>query len=297
MRSKFKNFFCYDLETGGFSSEINPITEFAGVIVDNQNLEIQDQLTFLIKPYLDLSHIEHDAKKEAKTIFNNLSKTDQDTKIKSVEYMGNKLTLKTIDPLIEDIEDFLEFLDDRIEDKKGLFFTYDEYLEMLNGEYSNVFEIYFRQAYNPSALETTHIDIDMLLNEGIEISEAATRIKEFLAKHTVGNSKPIATGHNIIDFDNPFMKNLFAKNGFDFEKCINSFMLDTYDLAQIRWFDAPAFNLGSCANELGLTLKEAHRALADATANAKVLIKMLKSLRGEGDQKSTYQRRRYKLNF
>jgi DNA polymerase III alpha subunit (gram-positive type) len=118
-----------------------------------------------------------------------------------------------------------------------------------------------------------------------------------ITRHTVGNNKPILAGHNIKGFDNPFFEKLFISNKADIWKVVNKFMIDTLEWARIRWFEAPAFNLGVCANALGLTLKEAHRALPDTIANAKFLILLIQSMRGEGSQESTYERRKLKFNF
>ena len=74
-------------------------------------------------------------------------------------------------------------------------------------------------------------------------------------------------------------------------------MIDTLEWARLRFTEISSFSLGVCANEVGLTLKEAHRALPDTVANAKFLIKLLKSMRGEGSQETKYVRRKFNFNF
>jgi len=77
----------------------------------------------------------------------------------------------------------------------------------------------------------------------------------------------------------------------------NSLVLDTLELARLKWFDLTSYNLGTVANELGFTLKDAHRALPDTIANAKVLLKMLEHLRGFGAEKKEYKKRKFDFNI
>ena len=93
------------------------------------------------------------------------------------------------------------------------------------------------------------------------------------------------------------MEKLFEENGEDFFDCINEKIIDTLKEARIKWYELPGFNLGTCANEVGLTLKGAHRALPDTIVNAKFLVKMLKNLRGEGQGAKEYKKRKFKLQF
>ena len=46
----FPNIMVFDLETGGFSKDKNPIIEFAGIVLDSELSEI-DRLEFVILPY------------------------------------------------------------------------------------------------------------------------------------------------------------------------------------------------------------------------------------------------------
>lgn len=300
MQSPLKKIIVFDLETGGFNYKFNPITEFAGVVLENDTLEIIEEKSVLIKPYLDLSHIEINAKTEAKALFESLKKKDEDTKIQTLKYNNQNITLKTISSLVEDIEQiFLPFLEKRVllKGDSGYIFTYEEYLQELDKEHGKVIELYFSRAYNPQALEITGLSIEMLLKNGLKKEEAFKQIKNLFRKHVVGNSRPVIAGHKIITFDKDFMVKLFKDFKQDFNKEINEVKIDTLQWSHLKWFEMANFQLGTCANEVGLTLKEAHRALADTVANAKFLIKMLKSLRGEGDQKSKYRRRKYKLNY
>jgi len=299
MQSPLRKIAVYDLETGGFDYKVNSITEIAGVIVDLDTLQIIEEFSVVILPYMDLKSNLDDSNKEAKRLFNLLASPGEEGKVKSLQYNGKQITLKSLDELIRDIETFSTYLASRKVDKKIVdkIFSYDEYLELRKTDLKNIAEIYFNCCYNPQALEATHISIDLLLKEGVPYKEACERFKNLLTSHSVGTNKPILAGHNIKSFDMPFTDKIFLDSGYELTKLINSFIIDTLEWVRLRWPELSSYSLGVCANTLGLTLKEAHRALPDTIANAKVLIALLKSMRGEGSQESTYVRRKFDFNY
>ena len=292
MQSPFKRIIVYDLETGGLQWKYNQITEVAAVVIDTETLEVVEEFTLMLKPRLDLSHREEEPLKEAKLIFNALASKDAETNVKTLQYGSEGITLKTLEGMAEDIKAFYIFLKEY-----GNIFTYEQYLDLLDTEFGDIAKVYFDRTYNPEALAVTHMSIKMLVEGGVEYNEFTGAFEELIERHTVGNSKPIIAGHNIKGFDNDFIVRMLLDSKVDLWKKVNPFMIDTLEWARMRWFELPSFSLGVCANAIGLTLKEAHRALADTQANAKFLIKMLQNLRGEGSQESTYKRRKYKFNF
>tara|TARA_R110002020_G_scaffold392352_1_gene602613 strand:+ start:2692 stop:3579 length:888 start_codon:yes stop_codon:yes gene_type:complete len=295
MKSPYKRAVVFDLETGGFSEKYNGITEIAMVAIDMESLEIIEEFSTLIKPRLDLTNREDDVNKEAKALFKMLKVKDEDSGLNILRFKDHDITLKNLEPLEDAIDVFYLYLD-----TKGIdVIEYDHLIELeKNPDYSDIVKIYFDKCYNPQALEATHIPRELFETEGIEYQEAFKLIKEFFDIYKVGNSKPILSGHNIKKFDNPFMEVLFNNNNEDFYKYIDDTqMFDTLEIARIKWFEMPSYALGVVANELGITLRDAHRALPDTVANAKVLIKMLKHLRGEGGSKSSYVRKKYTYNF
>lgn len=303
MDSPLRKIITFDLETGGLNSKTNPITEMAGVVIDTETLNIIEEFSVMFLPYMDLRNNLDEPIKEAKRLFNELAIPGSEGNVKSLLYVGKEITLKSLNILADDIEIFNEYLVEREVEKRklkqsGMMFTYDEYLELLDTDYKDIATLYFNSCYNPQALEATHMSIELLLKEGIPWQEATLQIKELILRHTVGTYKPIIAGHNIKGFDNPFMEKIFFDCGLDFFKLVNNFMIDTLEWARLRWFSASAFSLGVCCNALGLTLKEAHRALPDTIANAKFLIKLLESMRDEGQVTgTTYVREKFDMNF
>lgn len=293
MQSPLRTIIVYDLETGGLDFETNPITEMAMVAVNLETLEIIDELSIVFLPRMDLRNYLEDSIKEAKAIFNDVATKDEATGIKTLFYKGQSVTPKTINSLSEDIEKFREYLNT----KTNSIIDTNQYFELQKTEFADISTLYLNRSYNQQALDVTHMSLEMLLDEGVEFKEGFEKVLGFIKKHTGGNNKPIVAGHNIKSFDNKFMLKLFTDNKDDFNKHINSFMIDSLEWVRLRWSEMPSYSLGVCANALGLTLKEAHRALPDTIANAKLIIKLLKSLRGEGTKENVYVRPKFDFNF
>jgi len=300
MKSPYKKIIVYDLETGGLKSKYNSITEAAFVCIDLENLQIVDEMSIMILPYLDLRNKEECSTAEAKELYKQVSEKDPELGTKVLTYKDQKLNLQNLSTLPEDIESLEAFLKKFTDYESGYEIVDHETIEKLvNGEaYGNIAELFFDKSYTKGAFEATHMSKQLLINEGVDRHIAATQIQEFFTKHTTGNSKPVLAGHNIEKFDNPFLESFLQLHNIPFNSIINQTeMIDTLRWARLRWFDMPSFALGVVANELNVTLKGAHRALPDTVANAKVLIKMLQSFRGEGVQKTTYTRRKLSMNF
>ena len=293
MQSPYKKIVVYDLETGGFSSKYQSITEIAMVVIDLENLQIVDKMSYMISPLIDLSQSEKDMKKEAKAIFKAVAMPDPETNIKTLTFNGSKVTLKTLDEMVEYLEEFWA----EVVPKYGILLDWKAQKEIIDEEFDDVMNLYFDYKYNPQALEATKIPKELIIEEGIDYREVHKHVVEFLEKQTVGNSKPIIAGHNIKDFDNPFMDVFFKQCQDDFDKHINKKIIDTLEEARMKWYELPNYTLSTCANEVGLTLKNAHRALPDTIANAEFLVEVLKNLRGEGKGETKYVRRKYKFNF
>lgn len=308
MISPYKRVLVYDLETGGLNVEHNSITELAIVAVNLETLEIVDEFSVMLLPRLDLSSREEEPLKEAKVLFKLLKVKDAESNLNILEYKGHQITLKNLQPLVDDIELFYNWIEDNGE------IIELEQIRLLeqNPTLKYITSIFFDKCYNPQALEITHISRAMLEAEGVSYEEAFNGTVEMLKKHTIGNSKPIMAGHNIgtlcrrivkgkikgpDGFDNPYMEKFFENNKADWFDMINDKIIDTLKEARMRWYELSGYSLGVCANEVGLTIKEAHRALPDTIGNAKFYIKLLQNLRGEGTTETTYVREKYEFNF
>lgn len=297
MITPYKKIIVYDLETGGLDNNINSITEIAMVVIDMENLEIVDEFSVMISPYADLSYIKNNesGRAESKRIFKNLSIIDNGKKV--LNFRNENLQVLEISKIEEELQDFKTLLD-KNSYSKGLL-KYSDIITLLKDESaSDAMKLYLNQTYNPQALDATKISLNLLVKEGIDIEKAFKQSLDFIKKHTIGNSKPLIAGHNIIKFDNLFLEKFFKQNDEEMFKYFSDrIIIDTIDWARLRWFDTPNYTLGTCCNQLDITLKSAHRALPDTIANAKFLAKMLKSFRGEGSQETMYIRKKFNLNI
>ena len=293
MKSAYQKAIVYDSETGGLKKEFNSLTELAFVAIDMETLEAVDEMEVMILPYLDLSTMEEDPLKEAKTLHKYLSVKDETTGKKLLTYGNGKLSIRDLESLSHDIELFKKlYLVDRT------IIDYPLLVSIEETDLKPLALLLFDKCYNPGAFAATGINRQMLLDEGIERGLAQKKVEAFFLKHSEGNSKPILSGHNIRKFDNPFMEKFFTLYNKDFNNFINATqMIDTLEWARLKWFNMPSYALGVVSNELGITLKDAHRAINDTRGNAKLFIKMMQHLRGQGSEKSNYKRRKFSMNF
>lgn len=152
--------------------------------------------------------------------------------------------------------------------------------------------------YTDDAYEVTKLSVEELEKSGIPSDVAAANIEGFLKKHTRENSQPILCGHNIKKFDNEFLIKFMKDHGYSLEKLTDlSECVDTLKEAQKMFYELPNYSLGTCSYEVGMTIKEAHRALPDTVANANFAITIFKNMRGEGQGGANYVRRQYNFNF
>lgn len=116
----------------------------------------------------------------------------------------------------------------------------------------------------PRIARITGITDEMVRNEP-SIDQVIRLFYEF-----VGDS--VLVGHNIKSCDIPYINRTASRNGFAFE---NTFF-DTYCYArQYRKTQGwESLKLGYLSNQFGITLKDAHRAWADAEANVGVYFKL-----------------------
>lgn len=136
--------------------------------------------------------------------------------------------------------------------------------------------------YQEEAAKVSGITKQMLEKEGQEISQVFREICDFLKKYKKGNKLPIFVGHNLRNFDADFMIGLFEMFKTDISKFVDEDLEDTMEWMRKKFVEAPSFNLASCTQMANIDHVQAHRALPDTIATAKLWIYLLKCLRGEG---------------
>lgn len=147
--------------------------------------------------------------------------------------------------------------------------------------------------YTDAAMRIHGISIVELEIKGKELKAVGKEVVQYLkdCKLPGRNGKPILAGHNIIGFDIPYTDTHFGWYNINWLKETNPFKLDTLDMARLIWPktikddpQSPVKNhkLGTCAQAMGVSISNAHRASDDVDANAKMAIEMLNRMRGNG---------------
>lgn len=108
--------------------------------------------------------------------------------------------------------------------------------------------------------------------------DTAEEIEEF-----IGNS--IISGHNL-SFDEGFLRYEFIRNGFE---PLSNLNVCTLKLSRKVFPSLKSKSLASVSEHLGIINRDSHRALSDAEATAKILIKLIKKLSRENGVKTLQQ--------
>ena len=295
MKSSYKKAIVYDLETGGLKKEYCSVTEIAAVAVDLETLEIIDETEMIIKPYLDLRVVPENALKAAKVLYKEVSEKEPESGKNLLAFKGELLSINNLNDVVDDVVLFWE----RVKKLKIKFLEGGQLEEFLtSSDLGDITNLYFELAYNSGAFAVNKMNKQMLEETGVCRLEAIKKFGAFMMEHKVGNNKPLLSGHNIKRFDNPILEKFLLMSKVKLESLVNDCeTLDTLELVKLRFTDISGYSLSETANALGIVLKDAHRALPDTIANAKLLISLLKSLRGEGAQSETYERRKYSMNY
>lgn len=153
--------------------------------------------------------------------------------------------------------------------------------------------------YEDKALEYSAITMDMLYNQGEEISSVARGVIDFIAQNTPKVSrgmKPFLIGQNV-EFDKGFFMQLMEYAGLvkevskylrgseDFYGHWQPLVLDTILLGQLALCTRPSINsykLELMCENLGIELDDAHDADADVSATTNVVAVLTQRMRSVG---------------
>lgn len=157
-------------------------------------------------------------------------------------------------------------------------------------EYNEIISPYKEDCeYSPGAESVHGLSKKYLEENGLDVKEVYKGVKSFMKTYANPKIGTILAGHNFQLFDVPFFEGLFNFHGdnlWDYVK----FIEDTMKLGWYRAIEQENYKLGTCCTKEGVELVDAHRALTDTRANAKLFMKYIELLRGNGGgqvQKST----------
>ncbi|MBK9099210.1 MAG: GIY-YIG nuclease family protein [bacterium] len=121
-----------------------------------------------------------------------------------------------------------------------------------------------------------------IANSDVEYSpgfyDTAEEIEELIGNSIIG-------GHNL-SFDEGFLRYEFIRNGFE---PLSNLNVCTLKLSRKVFPSLKSKSLASVSEHLGIVNKDSHRALSDAEATAKILIKLIKKLSKEKGIKTLQQ--------
>lgn len=138
---------------------------------------------------------------------------------------------------------------------------------------------------NQGALDANGITREQIKN-GRDPKEVAKELKDYFKKLHKTASKIIICGHNL-DFDIPFITDFLEEQGIDLSKLVSDkHTFDTMWRSREVWIESENYKLGTCCKNAGVTLVDAHRALADTRATKGLVKYILQNSRGEGSSAS-----------
>jgi len=135
--------------------------------------------------------------------------------------------------------------------------------------------------YDKGAEIASGISRQMCEERGMNLVVAVREMIVILKKYKIGASLPVMLGHNFLKFDAEFMINMFQFCKEDLFKYVCADAEDTIKWSRLCWTESNNYKLGTCAQNAGITLKDAHRAGTDTEATALLWIHFMKSLRGQ----------------
>lgn len=158
------------------------------------------------------------------------------------------------------------------------------------GRYESVIQQFSRrddivQEYTQRAFDVNGLSIRKLQN-GKPADQVAKETAEFAKEFKSKAKKPILSGHNINSFDIPRLDDYLYQFKIDASKIFHNETIDTLDWAKYKWAGVEEYekhNLPVCCERANIRLVDAHSAMPDTEANAKLLVSFLKSLRGDGE--------------
>ena len=138
--------------------------------------------------------------------------------------------------------------------------------------------------YTKEAAAVCGMDRDFCEKNGLEMKDVFKEFLAFTKQFTKGRKKPILVGHNIQQFDLEFIINFFKLNKNDASKFYNEYVADTLDYSRLKWPNSINYKLATCCQNANITLANAHKALIDTIATAKLWSYFVKCLRSESTE-------------
>jgi len=151
--------------------------------------------------------------------------------------------------------------------------------------------------YSKGAEIASGISKQMVEEQGENLEEVFKKILLFFKDCKTDSRLPVIFGHNFIKFDSAFMVNMFEYFKTDITKYLNPEAEDTLKWSRFMWKESVNYKLGTCCQNAGITLQDAHRAMSDTQATAELFIYFMKNLRGENFNKKEIGTKKFRESF
>jgi DNA polymerase III alpha subunit (gram-positive type) len=149
-------------------------------------------------------------------------------------------------------------------------------------EYSSIIAPYGTYVIQPQALQANGLTMEQI-NGGKDSKIVLEEMISYFKSLKSGKEKPILIGHNLDAFDLNFLDEFFRFHKKDISEYVNSkFTVDTLWWSRLCWKESVNYQLGSCCENAGVTLVNAHRADTDTNATKQLVKHFIKNLRGQG---------------
>jgi DNA polymerase III epsilon subunit-like protein len=136
----------------------------------------------------------------------------------------------------------------------------------------------------------------MVEEQGLELEVVHKAVQSVLKKYKFGSKLPTVVFHNM-KFDIPFLVNMFEFCKDDFTKYVKDEPEDTLKWSRMCWQESVNYKLGTCCLNAGVTLVDAHRALSDSLATARLWIYFQNNLRGNNKSASSTPIKKFRDTF
>lgn len=135
--------------------------------------------------------------------------------------------------------------------------------------------------YEQQAIDVHGITEEIQNSKGVSLKELYKKWLELFKKYKNPRQLCTLSGHNIVGYDVPFIRNMFEYMEDDLDKYVK-FYIDTMQIAHMAALEQQDYKLHTCCDSFNIDLVNAHRALDDTKANAYLFIEFVKRLRGTG---------------
>lgn len=163
-------------------------------------------------------------------------------------------------------------------------------------EYTSIVAPYGEYEITSQALQANGLTMEQI-KSGKDSIIVVQELELFLKSLKVGREKPILCGHNIDKFDLEFLDEFFSFHKKSISDLVNNtFTIDSLWWSRITWKESINYQLGSCCENAGISLIDAHRAGSDTKANKELVKSFIKSLRGQG-QINEVKEQRFRATF